>query len=94
MERNKNISAGDETVIVGHVYVENDGNVEVIPFHVDFGSSTVSFAQVGRSSEEKMLSSDFLKVYKYAGQFSSLSESSATDKPAVAEAPVVKSSSK
>ena len=84
--RERNVAEeGSEMIRVGHVYKEDNGNAEVIPFHVDFGSSTVLFAPVGSGREDRMRTSDFLNRYSYQGVYSSLAEEQ-TEKDAPAPA--------
>lgn len=63
-----------ELVQVHQVYKEKDGELEVIPFFVDFASAMVSFAPVGRSSEDRAKTSDFLKRFDLLGPVSSMAE--------------------
>lgn len=75
--RDTNIAEeGADLVREGHVYKEDSGTKEVIPFFVDFARSTVRFAPVGVASgrEDEMRTSDFLNRFTYVGQHSSLAE--------------------
>lgn len=59
---------GQDMIVVGHVYRQkNDGGRKVIPFYVDFASAQVQFAPVGRASEDRMRTSDFLNTYEHMG---------------------------
>lgn len=78
-------NSNDEMVAVGQVYKERDGDLEVIPFHFDFGSAVVSFAPVGRSAEDKLSSREFLKRFEHFGAVSSMAEKQTADKRAAPE---------
>ena len=65
---------GQDSIIVGHVYKEDNGLEEVIPYFVDFAAAKVNFAPVGRSREDQMRTSDFLNRFKYVGPNPSTSE--------------------
>lgn len=65
---------GAEAIRVGHVYKEDGGDKEVIPFKVEFARSQVRFAPVASGKEDIMRSSDFLDRFKYMGQYSSRAE--------------------
>ncbi len=86
-DKNRNVKEeGQEEIVVGHVYKEDNGGQEVIPYHVDFSSARVNFAPVGRSSEDQMRTSDFLNRFSYVGEVSSMAEKQvAKTTPAKAE---------
>lgn len=65
---------GQDSIVVGHVYKEENGLQEVIPYFVDFAAAKVNFAPVGRSAEDIMRTSDFLNRFKYVGPQPSTSE--------------------
>lgn len=75
MAKNEIPAEGALTIIVGDVYKEDGGNKEVIPFNVDFGSSTVQFAPVRSGREDRMRTSDFLNRFKHQGSYSETAES-------------------
>jgi hypothetical protein len=64
---------GQEAIIVGDVYKEENGTLEVIPFFVDFGAAQVRFSPVGRASEDLMRTSDFLGRFEHVGPVTSSS---------------------
>jgi hypothetical protein len=65
---------GQDSVLVGMVYREKNGKMEVIPFNVDFTTAMVQFAEVGKSREDRMRSSDFLNRFVLQGTPASVSE--------------------
>lgn len=82
---NKNSSKNEVTsVSEGHVYKDEDG-LEVIPFFVDLGASSVKFAPLGRSKEGNVSIDDFLKDFTYVGV-----QSAHAEKPSSKSAPAEK----
>lgn len=65
---------GQDNIVTGHVYKEDNGDLEVVPFFVDLHSAHVRFAPVGRAAEDNMRTSDFLNRFKYVGPVSSMAE--------------------
>jgi hypothetical protein len=63
-------------VMEGHVYTQNDGDREVIPYYVDTPGNVVQFSDVGRGNEDRMKIADFLKAFTDTG---------GTDSPRLAE---------
>ncbi len=74
---------GQDNIVVGHVYKEDAGEQEVIPYFVDFAAARVNFAQVGRSNEDQMRTSDFLNRFTYVGPVSSQAEKQVTNEAAL-----------
>ena len=60
----------DESAVVseGQVYKERDSDLEVIPFFVDLAASSVQFAPVGRSAEDRASIDDFNKRFELVGK--------------------------
>lgn len=85
MANEKNLN--EDMVIVGQVYKEIEGSLEVIPFFVDFASSMVQFAPVSSGREDRMLSPAFLKRFKYLGAMSSRAENQTEKAPAKEDTP-------
>jgi len=84
--RQRDIPAeGAEMIRVGQVYKEDGGTREVIPFNVDFGSSTVQFAPVRSGREDRMRTSDFLNRFTYQGVYASTAEKQEEDSAAKSE---------
>lgn len=84
MEDKKALSQeGQQNIIVGHVYKENNSAQEVIPFFVDVASAQVRFAPVGRSTEDTMRTSDFLNRFTYAGPVSERAEDQKSNEQAL-----------
>lgn len=76
---------GQENIVVGHVYKEDNSDAEVIPYFVDIAAARVNFAGVGRSNEELMRTSDFLNRFTYVGPVSSQAEKQASNETALKE---------
>lgn len=74
---------GQDNIVVGHVYKEDNSEVEVIPYFVDFAAARVNFAGVGRSNEDQMRTSDFLNRFKYVGPVSSQAEKQVSNEAAL-----------
>lgn len=74
-EKKRNLAEeGQDNITTGHVYKEDNSSTEVIPYYVDFANATVNFAPVGRATEDRMRTSDFLNRFTYVGPVSSMAE--------------------
>jgi len=61
----RNVSAENDVLIEeGAVYREKNGDLEVMPFFVDFATAKVRYSQVGRSSEDEMRMGEFLHRFE------------------------------
>lgn len=69
-EKRELAEEGQDNIVVGDVYKEKNGDLEVIPFFVDIHSAHVKFAPVGRATEDNMRTSDFLNRFEYFGPVS------------------------
>lgn len=74
---------GQQNIVVGHVYKEDNSEAEVIPYFIDFAAARVNFSGVGRSNEEQMRTSDFLNRYKYVGPVASIAEEQVSNEDAL-----------
>lgn len=59
---------GQLAIIKGRTYKEKNGVRQVIPYFVDYNSAQVNFADVGKSNEDKMRTSDFLNRFELMGE--------------------------
>lgn len=83
-EKKRNLAEeGQDNIVVGHVYKEDNGDQEVIPYFVDFASARVNFAGVGRSNEDQMRTSDFLNRFTHVGPVSERAEKQVSNEAAL-----------
>lgn len=73
MVANKEVAA-KEDIIVGEVYKNKANAQEVIPYFLDFAGASVQYSPVGRSSEGRLSTVDFLGQFDYVGPVSSMAE--------------------
>jgi hypothetical protein len=61
----RNATAENDVMIEeGAVYREKRGDLEVIPFFVDFATARVRFAPIGRASEDQIRMGEFLSRFE------------------------------